>query len=63
MHFAEQEKQDIFALVAGIMHMGEIKFKQRQREEQAECEDYQGNFIRSSSAVNLIKFIIYAVME
>uniref|UniRef100_A0A0R3RFG9 Myosin head n=1 Tax=Elaeophora elaphi TaxID=1147741 RepID=A0A0R3RFG9_9BILA len=41
MHFTEQEKQDIFALVAGIMHMGEIKFKQRQREEQAECEDHQ----------------------
>uniref|UniRef100_A0A1I7VUL1 Myosin head n=1 Tax=Loa loa TaxID=7209 RepID=A0A1I7VUL1_LOALO len=41
MHFVEQEKQDLFALVAGIMHMGEIKFKQRQREEQAECEDYQ----------------------
>lgn len=42
MHFAEQEKQDLFALVAGIMHVGEIKFKQRPREEQAECEDHQG---------------------
>lgn len=45
MHFAEQEKQEVFALVAGIMHMGEIKFKQRPREEQAECEDYQGKLI------------------
>ncbi|VDK27060.1 unnamed protein product [Gongylonema pulchrum] len=41
MHFAEQEKQDLYALVAGIMHMGEIKFKQRPREEQAECENQQ----------------------
>ncbi|VDK63901.1 unnamed protein product [Onchocerca ochengi] len=41
MHFTEQEKQDLFSLVAGIMHMGETKFKQRQREEQAECEDHQ----------------------
>ncbi|VBB27201.1 unnamed protein product, partial [Acanthocheilonema viteae] len=40
MHFVEQEKQDLYALVAGIMHMSEIKFKQRQREEQAECDDY-----------------------
>lgn len=43
MHFADQEKQDLFALVAGIMHMGEIKFKQRPREEQAECENQQGS--------------------
>ncbi|OZC07256.1 myosin head [Onchocerca flexuosa] len=41
MHFIKQEKQELFSLVAGIMHMGEIKFKQRQREEQAECEDHQ----------------------
>uniref|UniRef100_A0A9J2Q4T1 Myosin motor domain-containing protein n=1 Tax=Ascaris lumbricoides TaxID=6252 RepID=A0A9J2Q4T1_ASCLU len=39
MHFAEEEKMDLFKLVAGIMHMGELKFKQRPREEQAECED------------------------
>lgn len=45
MHIVKQEKQELFALVAGIMHMGEIKFKQRQREEQAECEDFKGNLI------------------
>uniref|UniRef100_A0A914RX92 Myosin motor domain-containing protein n=1 Tax=Parascaris equorum TaxID=6256 RepID=A0A914RX92_PAREQ len=39
MHFTEEEKMDLFKLVAGIMHMGELKFKQRPREEQAECED------------------------
>lgn len=42
MHFAEEEKMDLFKLVAGIMHMGEMKFKQRPREEQAECEDQSG---------------------
>uniref|UniRef100_A0A0N5AQ97 Myosin head n=1 Tax=Syphacia muris TaxID=451379 RepID=A0A0N5AQ97_9BILA len=39
MHFTEEEKMDLFKLTAGIMHMGEMKFKQRPREEQAECED------------------------
>ncbi|VDK52965.1 unnamed protein product [Anisakis simplex] len=39
MRFSEEEKTDLFKLVAGIMHMGEMKFKQRPREEQAECED------------------------
>ncbi|VDK74209.1 unnamed protein product [Litomosoides sigmodontis] len=58
MHFAEDEKQDIFALVAGIMHMGEIKFKQRQREEQAECEDYQeGNLACKLWKVDAENFI------
>lgn len=42
MKFSEQEKFDLFALTAAIMHMGELKFKQRPREEQAEVEDVKG---------------------
>nr|CRZ24364.1 BMA-MYO-5 [Brugia malayi] len=58
MHFTEQEKQDLFALVAGIIHMGEIKFKQRQREEQAECEDHQeGDLACKLWMVNTNNFI------
>uniref|UniRef100_A0A914P3G0 Myosin motor domain-containing protein n=1 Tax=Panagrolaimus davidi TaxID=227884 RepID=A0A914P3G0_9BILA len=39
MKFSADEKFDLFAMTAAIMHLGEMKFKQRPREEQAECED------------------------
>uniref|UniRef100_A0A914UJZ5 Myosin heavy chain n=1 Tax=Plectus sambesii TaxID=2011161 RepID=A0A914UJZ5_9BILA len=39
MHFDEDEKFNLYGAAAAIMHMGEMKFKQRPREEQAECED------------------------
>lgn len=34
--FTKQEKEDIFKITACVMHFGEMKFKQRGREEQAE---------------------------
>ena len=34
--FTKQEKEDIFKITASVMHFGEMKFKQRGREEQAE---------------------------
>ncbi|CAJ0592060.1 unnamed protein product [Cylicocyclus nassatus] len=39
MKFTQKEKDQLFAITAGLMHMGELKFKQRPREEQAELED------------------------
>jgi myosin heavy chain 6/7 len=39
LQFTEAEKSEMFALVAGIMHMGEMRFKQRPREEQAEADN------------------------
>uniref|UniRef100_F1KQ55 Myosin-3 n=1 Tax=Ascaris suum TaxID=6253 RepID=F1KQ55_ASCSU len=36
MGFEDSETHDLYASTAGIMHMGEMKFKQRPREEQAE---------------------------
>ncbi|XP_069988169.1 myosin heavy chain, muscle [Penaeus vannamei] len=36
LNFAEQERLDCYALTAVVMHFGEMKFKQRGREEQAE---------------------------
>lgn len=39
LRFSQTEKDDLWALTAAIMHMGEMKFKQRPREEQAEVED------------------------
>eukprot|EP00080_Pristionchus_pacificus_P015122 PDM75142.1 myo-5 [Pristionchus pacificus] len=41
MKFTAKEKSELFAVTAAIMHMGEMKFKQRPREEQAEVEDIQ----------------------
>uniref|UniRef100_A0A915JUY7 Myosin-3 n=1 Tax=Romanomermis culicivorax TaxID=13658 RepID=A0A915JUY7_ROMCU len=38
MGFPQSEKDNLYKLVAGIMHMGEMKFKQRPREEQAEAD-------------------------
>ena len=42
MKFSETEKNNVYALTAAIMHMGEMKFKQRPREEQAEVDDVKG---------------------
>uniref|UniRef100_A0A915CI40 Myosin heavy chain n=5 Tax=Parascaris univalens TaxID=6257 RepID=A0A915CI40_PARUN len=36
LHFSPEEKLNCYRLVAAIMHMGNMKFKQRPREEQAE---------------------------
>lgn len=39
MGFEAREKNDLYKMCAAIMHMGEMKFKQKPREEQAEIED------------------------
>uniref|UniRef100_A0A915CQR0 Myosin motor domain-containing protein n=1 Tax=Ditylenchus dipsaci TaxID=166011 RepID=A0A915CQR0_9BILA len=39
LNFSPEEKNDCYRLMAGIMHMGNMKFKQRPREEQAEPEE------------------------
>lgn len=36
--FTQDEKNDIFSIVAAVMHLGSMKFKQRGREEQAEAD-------------------------
>ncbi|CAD5211296.1 unnamed protein product [Bursaphelenchus okinawaensis] len=36
LNFSQDEKMDCYKLMSGIMHMGNMKFKQRPREEQAE---------------------------
>ncbi|KHJ40863.1 myosin head [Trichuris suis] len=38
MNFEQVEKDNLYKLCAAIMHMGEMKFKQRPREEQAESD-------------------------
>ena len=42
MGFEQLEKDNLYKLVAAVMHMGEMKFKQRPREEQAETDGTEG---------------------
>ena len=39
MGFEANEKNDLYKICAAIMHMGEMKFKQKPREEQAEVDE------------------------
>ncbi|KHJ86109.1 myosin head, partial [Oesophagostomum dentatum] len=58
MKFTPKEKDELFAITAGIMHMGELKFKQRPREEQAELEDgKEGELACKMFSVDYDKFI------
>ena len=36
--FEEEQKLNIYKIVAAVMHLGTMKFKQRGREEQAEAD-------------------------
>lgn len=44
MNFSVSEKDDLYKLCAAIMHMGEMRFKQKPREEQAEIEDMKSKY-------------------
>lgn len=36
--FSKTDKENVYRLTAAVMHFGELKFKQRGREEQAEAD-------------------------
>lgn len=40
--FTQEEKCSIYKLTGAIMHYGNMKFKQKQREEQAEADGTEG---------------------
>ena len=42
LKFAPQEKMDCYKIVSAMMHMGNMHFKQRPREEQAEPDGTDG---------------------
>ncbi len=42
--FTQEEKNGIYKLVGAIMHYGNMKFKQKQREEQAEADGTEGQY-------------------
>ena len=41
--FNEEEKLSLYKCTAAVLHYGEMKFKQRPREEQAEADGTSGN--------------------
>lgn len=41
--FTGEEKIGIYKLIGAVMHYGNMKFKQKQREEQAEPDGTEGN--------------------
>lgn len=40
--FTQEEKNGIYKLIGAIMHYGNMKFKNKQREEQAEADGTEG---------------------
>jgi len=42
--FSQDEKNGIYKIMGSIMHMGNMKFKQKPREEQAEADGTEGIF-------------------
>lgn len=47
MGFEDEEVMDLYKSCAAILHMGEMKFKQRPREEQAEPDGDEGGLFSS----------------
>merc|ERR1719427_1209485 len=45
LNFAENERDECYQLTASVMHMGNMKFKQRGREEQAEPDGTDATLI------------------
>ena len=51
--FTAEEKMGIYKLTGAVMHHGNMKFKQKQREEQAEPDGNEGKLLKFTS--NLFK--------
>lgn len=49
--FTSDEKVSIYKLTGAVMHFGNMKFKQKQREEQAEPDGSEGETLSSSRFV------------
>jgi len=43
--FNQEEKNGIYKIMGSIMHMGNMKFKQKPREEQAEADGTEGGVL------------------
>ena len=54
LHFTEEETFNIYKCVSAVMNMGELKFKQKGREEQCEPDDKVNSKLNSAIYLLLI---------
>ena len=52
--FTPEEKMSVYKLTGGIMHFGNLKFKQKPREEQADVDTTEGIKVRLSLSLSLL---------
>ncbi|CAB1314766.1 unnamed protein product [Coregonus sp. 'balchen'] len=61
--FTPDEKYDCYKIVGAIMHFGNMKFKQKQREEQAEADGTESadkaSYLMGVSSADLIKGLLH----
>lgn len=57
--FTQEEKNSVYKLIGAIMHYGNMRFKQRPREEQAEADGTEGEK-RTLKLVNMQKLDVYS---
>uniref|UniRef100_A0A4W4FDA0 Myosin, heavy chain 7B, cardiac muscle, beta a n=1 Tax=Electrophorus electricus TaxID=8005 RepID=A0A4W4FDA0_ELEEL len=61
--FSQEEKYGCYKIVGAIMHFGNMKFKQKQREEQAEADGTESvdkaSYLMGVSAADLIKGLLH----
>ncbi len=50
--FTQEEKNSIYKMVGAVMHYGNMKFKQKQREEQAEADGTEGKINCNLNFIN-----------
>lgn len=55
--FTQDEKNSVYKLTGAIMHYGNMKFKQKQREEQAEADGTEGKEWKLAGNSNGITFV------
>jgi myosin heavy chain 6/7 len=48
--FADEEKKSLYKSTCAVLHFGEMKFKQRPREEQAEADGTAGESLCKQTA-------------
>lgn len=50
--FSNEEKMSIYKMTGAVLHHGNMKFKQKQREEQAEPDGTEGEYLVKKILVN-----------
>ena len=59
--FSREDKENVYKVTAAVMHFGEMKFKQRGREEQAEADTTEVSECRCASVTKKNNISVMAV--